>query len=411
MLVTGLNQSALRAVLADDEDTYVYYPTLEEPTGYQPPSYQPYEEETYVHYPTLEPPQPEPYAPEPYQPPPVPYQPPAPIPQGGDYTFRYPECDWNTNQVRDVYQDSLGNYQYRNYHTQPGACGALEVTGPSPTYPTVSCSEDVTYFDSNVGQNIRKHGGYFDGSGCVYAFDPVSTPAQIPSCREDVTYWDPNAGSNIRKHGGYYESYHPLADSQGCVYAFDRVGPPIITAQAAPIQSQTQSLVAPITVTQQFPTEPEPFQPFPFLPPLPFIPPQIPHLFVPAPVTSQPIVTYPLVQQPPVIIHQPAGAPITNTNTNNNNNTNTLTVSVPAPQVITHEVVRLATVDQPRVVEVAGSTIVKELPKTGLPLLAWTAAAFIPLGFKLRRFRKTQETITPNFIWEDRQFDKLNIIS
>jgi len=43
---------------------------------------------------------------------------------------------------------------------------------------------------------------------------------------------------------------------------------------------------------------------------------------------------------------------------------------------------------QPRVVQVAGVSAqqVTELPKTGVPALAWAAAAFLPLGFRLKRF-------------------------
>lgn len=49
---------------------------------------------------------------------------------------------------------------------------------------------------------------------------------------------------------------------------------------------------------------------------------------------------------------------------------------------------------------------VKELPKTGLPLLAWAGAAFLPLGFGLKRFNRgvKETTETPNFMWEERKF-------
>ena len=48
----------------------------------------------------------------------------------------------------------------------------------------------------------------------------------------------------------------------------------------------------------------------------------------------------------------------------------------------------------------------KELPKTGLPALAWVAAAFIPAGFKLKRLGKVKDMAgsDPNYLWEDRQF-------
>lgn len=366
ILLVGLNRSTLIGVLADDEEEYGFYPTLSEE-----PSYTPYEEEEYGFYPPVD--LPEPAAP--VSQPPV-YTPPTysqptptytqPTPRGGDFSFRYPECDWNSHQVYDVYQDSLGNYDRRNYHTQPGACGAAE----------------------------------------AYS-QPVSTPAQIPTCSEDVTYWDPNAGNNIRKHGGYYESYHPLSDSQGCVYAFDRVGQTVVSAPApVQFQTQTQSIHAPITVTQGPPQHQG------FIPPVPLNFPPPPFIPAPAPIFPQhPVIPQPIVPQQPVIIHQGSPAqPITNTNTNTNNNTNTATATLP-PQVTTVQTqavpeVRFATAtsSQPRVIEVAGDIITKELPKTGLPLVAWGAVAFIPAGLRLRRFKKTHTDESANFIWEDRQF-------
>lgn len=50
----------------------------------------------------------------------------------------------------------------------------------------------------------------------------------------------------------------------------------------------------------------------------------------------------------------------------------------------------------------------KELPKTGLPAVAWAIGAFVPLGMKLRRFSKFSANLlsTPGYIWEDRQFKK-----
>ena len=49
---------------------------------------------------------------------------------------------------------------------------------------------------------------------------------------------------------------------------------------------------------------------------------------------------------------------------------------------------------------------VKQLPRTGLPLLAWAAAAFIPVGFRLRKLGSLKKELEgdPNFIWEDRHF-------
>lgn len=79
-------------------------------------------------------------------------------------------------------------------------------------------------------------------------------------------------------------------------------------------------------------------------------------------------------------------------NTNTNTINNTVTVAA-APAVI-------QTVAAPQVLGV------KELPKTGLPALAWSALAFIPAGFRMRGFRKIKKDIEndPHFIWDERQY-------
>lgn len=84
-------------------------------------------------------------------------------PACGDYQLKGPECDWGRKQVYEVYQDSCGNYDRRNYQTQPGQCGA-----------PLQCSEDIYYCDS--GRTIHKYGGYWDGNTCQYAFDDIEQP-------------------------------------------------------------------------------------------------------------------------------------------------------------------------------------------------------------------------------------------
>jgi hypothetical protein len=79
---------------------------------------------------------------------------------------------------------------------------------------------------------------------------------------------------------------------------------------------------------------------------------------------------------------------------------NQIVCEMPAQQVTTVET------KQP-VVTVAGVSETKELPKTGLPLLAWAAAAFLPAGLRLRRIGKgVKETFSPSYIFESRQFSK-----
>lgn len=82
-----------------------------------------------------------------------------------------------------------------------------------------SCSDDQEYCDN--GRKIHKHGGYWDGEQCVYAFDDVGScddgggGGGTPSCNDDQEYCDGN--QKIHKHGGYW-------DGSQCVYAFDNVG-------------------------------------------------------------------------------------------------------------------------------------------------------------------------------------------
>ena len=122
----------------------------------------------------------------------------------------------------------------------------------------------------------------------------------------------------------------------------------------------------------------------------------------------------------------------TNTQTQSNNQTQSVVVNAAqgVPQVVTRtEIIRetpiaiqvaavtcpagttrqvqgnqIVCVHSAAVVTVAG---VKELPKTGLPLAVWAAAAFVPAGLKLRRFKRglsNDLSSHPNYIWEDRSF-------
>lgn len=54
----------------------------------------------------------------------------------------------------------------------------------------------------------------------------------------------------------------------------------------------------------------------------------------------------------------------------------------------------------------SGQTTASELPKTGLPVLAWVAIAFVPFGVKLIRFSNVKGELedSPNYAWEKRQF-------
>lgn len=57
--------------------------------------------------------------------------------------------------------------------------------------------------------------------------------------------------------------------------------------------------------------------------------------------------------------------------------------------------------------KVAGVSVT-QLPKTGLSVLAWSALALVPIGFKLRKFRGDNSSDdTPNGIWEGKQFKNI----
>lgn len=58
----------------------------------------------------------------------------------------------------------------------------------------------------------------------------------------------------------------------------------------------------------------------------------------------------------------------------------------------------------PKVVSKSGGEQLTELPKTGLPLLAWALAGLIPVGYKLRNKKVLKNNCLANNLWEDRQF-------
>ena len=95
---------------------------------------------------------------------------------------------------------------------------------------------------------------------------------------------------------------------------------------------------------------------------------------------------------------------------NNPVNTNTITVQNPTPQVITTQAAPVVFGN----VGVGGTAYTTytqpiqytTLPKTGLPALAWSALAFIPVGFRLRTFQKIKKALEnhPSYIFENRKF-------
>ena len=235
-------------------------------------------------------------------------------PSCGDFTFRYPECDWGAQKVREVWQDSCGVYQYRNVHSEPGQCNAPSSQPSQPSQPrTVNTCVGQKSWDNLVTElQMAGYNGSWDEGSAVAAFNRAACPASQP--------------------------------------------------------------------------------PAPPAPPLPAPPPP-----PPAPV---------------IITANNNTSSNVNTNTNTNTNTVTNTVTVQAPQGgVTREVVREVAVVSTGNVGIGTSAAVlgvKELPKTGLPLLAWAALAFIPAGVKIKRFSKVKQELidNPSYIWEDRQYRK-----
>lgn len=107
----------------------------------------------------------------------------------------------------------------------------------------------------------------------------------------------------------------------------------------------------------------------------------------PAPAPAPP----PPAPAPPAPAGQSQSQTVNVTQTNTNTNTNTVnTTAAPAPTPV------------PQVLGV------KSLPKTGLPLVAWSALGLIPAGLKLRKFSKVSKDLAdnPSYIWKKRSIDK-----
>lgn len=156
---------------------------------------------------------------------PAPPPPPPPEPSCGNFEYKYWECDWGQQQVYDVYQDTCGNYDRRDYRREPGECGAPPVsTAPgcnssddfSEYVRCGGCGEEIwACYDEDGRYERRFYGGdtagYCTGPDwCGGGSEPPPPPQQ--SCDEDVYYCD--NGTTIHKYGGYY-------DGNTCQYAFD----------------------------------------------------------------------------------------------------------------------------------------------------------------------------------------------
>lgn len=282
-------------------------------------------------------------------------------------------------------------------------------------------------------------------------------------CSDNITFCEDtgNGFSTVfLKHQGACEPTHGEADSRGCVFVFTPLqtfpGPsckiPAPAAPAQPVQQPQQPTTTVVSPQQQQQQQQQPViiqQPIaqppiivvqpPIFPQPPFCTQVFSHTQCIAcnisetfnrntcsgqlislgkqfdascsGLCSQP-------PQPPVVITPPAGGTTNVTVTTGSTTVTTGSVSTGAvsqtqtvnptltsTREVTREVVREVP-REVRIVEVAGvKAEVKELPKTGLPALAWAVAFFIPAGFGLRKFGKSiKENLTANYLWEERQF-------
>jgi hypothetical protein len=93
----------------------------------------------------------------------------------------------------------------------------------------------------------------------------------------------------------------------------------------------------------------------------------------------------------------------------NVSNSNSNSVSVNAPKVTASPSVQVS-VTAPKVVYTVPAEL-KELPRTGLPLVVWGISALAPLGIKLRKNGKGQQESSSEFsansIWTERELNKV----
>lgn len=167
---------------------------------------------------------------------------------------------------------------------------------------------------------------------------------------------------------------------------------------------------------------PPPGEPVPAVPSAPSAPSVVPSAPAPPPVVVQapPVMTQP-VAIAPVVFLMPEVPDITNINRNINQQAQSQRVSQSVSQnnaqvvnipsnvgssgsviVSTANAGGVRVVDSPRVV-LSGAT---QLPKTGLPELAWGLAGLAPVGYSLKRFGQSfkSNSTSAYYVWEKRRF-------
>lgn len=381
-------------------------------------------------------------APAPVEPTPVA---PAPAPIC-DWVQKDPECDWNTHQVREVFQNSCtGAYEYRNQHYQDGVCGWPIPAAPAPVapapaapvQPTFNCTRAcdgqsicdsqnrsaMSLFANNEAGWVSEHESVVKAQGKCQPAQPAAPAAPAAPAPAPAAAPAPAVVSNnclVCDSSGYADgqgrwrwttcNFTPpscqvnnSSTYGGCVGA--NAGDLCTTTITNPTCRSIYCPAAPANCTYSN---------------------QLTYTcdnnvtlrcgdLVCNPVV--PPVTPPVI--PPVV---PPVVPITNNNCTGTNSCtsqggnasassggSTLTVNVPAQAAQPAQVVLAQNqpAQQPAVVTVAGTTATA-MPKTGLPMLAWAAAAFLPAGFKIKRFGKgiKSDEDNPNYLWESREYKR-----
>lgn len=115
----------------------------------------------------------------------------------GSWQFIYPECDWNSGKVYDVYWHSgTGEYDRRNYHYQDGVCGYSERSSTSTGSTTQTSQSGSWQFvypecDWNSGQVYDVY--WHSGTG---AYERRNPHYQEDACGRDREWEGPGCNGN-----------------------------------------------------------------------------------------------------------------------------------------------------------------------------------------------------------------------
>ncbi len=360
---------------------------------------------------------------------------------------KYPECDWNTHQVRVVYQNTCtGAYDLREYQYQEGQCGystgkpaapaPQSVPQTAPQTMTVCNGQVKTWEQLQSELHVAGYPGPWDQGSALAAYNRAACPAPAPVQQAPVqpaapvcvAVTDPsglspqgniqagtqtltwNAASNASEYririddmtaNGWTGNCNSVNAGDVCndhvsgtsySYTFQAGHQYHWWVEAANSCSTSNSINVYATV------------PAPVETPRPTPAPAAPVQVVQAQAPTQAAQT---TQQCPngsymtfsgttiVCVSQTSQQQVIN------NNVNTVSVpAAPAPQVV----YATAPAAQPQVVYTAAAPI-QQLPKTGLPVAAWFLTGLMPVGMRLKRFGKAEEGSVNNglYAWQSRQ--------